>query len=225
MNICTKVWDSNLIGTLKLSTSLSAYQHVYMYFSFTMTSYNTDLDVGFILHRHDGNLASAKTDLLLNSQVALPVGQITDCIQSWYDSVIHVPRGIVLVTLSIAAVCQCEHKLHKLVTPSGINVLNYIPCVWPPAVEQNYCIRHNKLWDNTADLLTEVCNSVSMEPCLQPVKDEQLTPRRENREDGARLDMAESFWGRDQQCAFFDEGVFNPFMQSLHSTSQFSATD
>ena len=95
---------------------------------------------------------------------------ITDCTQSWDDSFLHMPSGIVLITLSITTVCQCRHKLHKPVTPSGINVLNCIPCVWPPAVEQNYCIHHNKLWDITADLLSEVCRSVSTEPCLQPVK-------------------------------------------------------
>ena len=58
-----------------------------------------------------------------------------------------------------------------------------------------------------------------MEPCLQPVTDEQLTYRTVNRNDGARLDVvAESFWGRDRQCAFFDVQVFNPFAQSHHNT-------
>ena len=42
--------------------------------------------------------------------------------------------------------------------------------------------------------------------------EEQLTHRTANREDGARLDIvAENFWGRDRQCAFFDVRVFNPF--------------
>ena len=31
--------------------------------------------------------------------------------------------------------------------------------------------------------------------------------------------MAESFWGRDWQCAFFDVRVFNPFAQSYRNTS------
>ena len=50
--------------------------------------------------------------------------------------------------------------------------------------------------------------------------EEQLTHRSANREDGARLDIvAESFWGRDRQCAFFDVRVFNPFAQSYRNTS------
>ncbi len=31
--------------------------------------------------------------------------------------------------------------------------------------------------------------------------------------------MAESFWGRDRQCAFYDVRVFNPFAQSYRNTS------
>ena len=44
--------------------------------------------------------------------------------------------------------------------------------------------------------------------------------RSANREDGARLDIvAENFWGRDQQRAFFDVQVFNPFTPSYRNTS------
>ena len=81
-------------------------------------------------------------------------------------------------------------------------------------------IRHNEIRDITADLLSEICHSVGTEPNLQPVTEEQLTHRSANREDGARLDIvAESFWGRDRQCAFFDVRVFNPFAQSYRNTS------
>ena len=81
-------------------------------------------------------------------------------------------------------------------------------------------IRHNEIRDITADLMSEVCHSVGTEPNLQPVTEEQLTHRTANREDGARLDIvAESFWGRDRQCAFFDVRVFNPFAQSYRNTS------
>ena len=80
-------------------------------------------------------------------------------------------------------------------------------------------IRHNELRDITADLLSEVCHGVGTEPCLQPVTDEQLMHRTANREDGARLDIvAENFWGRDRQCAFFDVRVFNPFAQHSFSS-------
>ena len=80
-------------------------------------------------------------------------------------------------------------------------------------------IRHNEIRDITADLLSEVCHNVGTEPCLQPVTGEQLRHRTANREDGARLDIvAESFWGRDRQRAFFDVRVFNPFAPSHRNT-------
>ena len=81
-------------------------------------------------------------------------------------------------------------------------------------------IRHNEKRDITAEYLTEVCYGVGVEPGLQPVTDEAFSYRSENREDGARLDVvAESFWGRDRQRAFFDVRVFNPFAPSYRNTS------
>ena len=63
--------------------------------------------------------------------------------------------------------------------------------------------------------MTEVCYGVGTEPGLQPVTKEQLTHKSANTEDGARLDIvAENFWGRDRQRAFFDVRIFNPFAQA-----------
>ena len=73
---------------------------------------------------------------------------------------------------------------------------------------------------NILILLTEICHGVGTEPGLQPVTDERLTKRSANREEEARLDIvAENFWGRDQQRAFFDVRVFNPFALSYRNTS------
>ena len=56
-------------------------------------------------------------------------------------------------------------------------------------------IRHNELRDITAELLTEVCHSVGVEPTLQPLTGEQLSYRSANIEDGTHLDVvAEGFW-------------------------------
>ena len=80
-------------------------------------------------------------------------------------------------------------------------------------------IRHNEIRDMTAEMMSEVCHGVGIEPCLQAVTEEQLRHKSANREDGARLDIvAENFWGRDRQRAFFDVRVFNPFAQSHLST-------
>ena len=47
----------------------------------------------------------------------------------------------------------------------------------------------------TADLLTEVCSDVHIEPDLQPVEGELLTGLSANVQDGARLDIAANgFW-------------------------------
>ena len=57
-------------------------------------------------------------------------------------------------------------------------------------------IRHNEIRDVTADLLTEVCNDVCIEPDLQPLTGEALTGSSSNTQDGARLDIAANgFWG------------------------------
>jgi len=69
-------------------------------------------------------------------------------------------------------------------------------------------------------LLTEVCHNVGIEPPLQPLSGEQLTPESANREDGVPLDIAAgNFWGRDWNYAFFDTSVFSSFAQSHRNTS------
>ncbi len=72
-------------------------------------------------------------------------------------------------------------------------------------------IRHNEIRDLTANLLTEGCHNVSVEPPLQPLSGESLTYSTTIREDPARLDIrARGFWGLPQQQAFFDVRVHNP---------------
>ena len=62
-----------------------------------------------------------------------------------------------------------------------------------------------------AGFLTEVCHNVAIEPPLQPLTGEYLTLGSENREDGARLNIAaDNFWGRDQNHSFFDIRVSVP---------------
>ena len=81
-------------------------------------------------------------------------------------------------------------------------------------------VRHDEVRDITADLLTEVCHGVGIEPHLQPVTEEQFTHRTANREEGARMDIVtENFWSRDRQRSFFDVRVFNPLSQAYHNTS------
>ena len=56
-------------------------------------------------------------------------------------------------------------------------------------------IRHNEIRDLTAQLLTEVCNNVRLEPDLQPVHENVSLGASVNSTDGARLDIAvNGFW-------------------------------
>ena len=76
-------------------------------------------------------------------------------------------------------------------------------------------IRHNEIRDLTANLLTEICPGVAVEPTLQPLSSEQLTRATANTQDGARLDVvANGFWGGTYERAFLDVRVFNPFAPS-----------
>ena len=75
-------------------------------------------------------------------------------------------------------------------------------------------VRHNEIRDLTANLLTEVCNDVCIEPDLQPI-DGEVLPTSSNTQDGARLDIATNgFWGGQFECTFFDVRVFNPHAPS-----------
>ena len=68
----------------------------------------------------------------------------------------------------------------------------------------------NEIRDLTANLLSEVCNEVCIEPHLQPISSEQLTSASANTQDGARLDFAANgLWDSRYECTYFDIRVFN----------------
>ena len=79
-------------------------------------------------------------------------------------------------------------------------------------------VRHNELRDLTATWLREVCHDVAVEPPLQPLSGESITPNSAIRGDDARADIhARGFWGR-RQSAFFDIRVFHPNAPSYRHT-------
>ena len=82
-------------------------------------------------------------------------------------------------------------------------------------------LRHNEVRDLTAQLMSEVCHDVSIEPHLQPLTGEALNGATAIATDGARLDVAANgFWGGRHERAFFDIRVFNPLAKSnSHSIS------
>ncbi|XP_064400133.1 uncharacterized protein LOC135346443 [Halichondria panicea] len=80
--------------------------------------------------------------------------------------------------------------------------------------------RHNEIRDLTANLLTEICSDVCVEPELQPVSGEELIGLSANVQDGARLDIAcNGFWGGRFERTYLDVRVFNPHAKSNQHTN------
>ena len=77
-------------------------------------------------------------------------------------------------------------------------------------------LRHNEIRDLTANLLTEVCHQVQVEPELQAVSDPGAFSRATaNIQEGARLDIVmNGFWGGRTERCFVDVRVFNPYAPS-----------
>ena len=74
----------------------------------------------------------------------------------------------------------------------------------------DHLIRHNEIRDLTANLLSEVCNNVCIEPHLQPITGECLSGATANTQNGARLDIAANgLWGGRTERTYFDVRVFN----------------
>ena len=82
-------------------------------------------------------------------------------------------------------------------------------------------IRHNEIRDTTANLLTEVCHDVQVEPNLQEVSNEVLSGWTAITTDGVRLDnAANGFWGGRYERTFLDVRVFNPYAPSNRENRQ-----
>ena len=81
-------------------------------------------------------------------------------------------------------------------------------------------IRHNKIRDFTAGLLTEICLNVRVEPELQPISTETFRNLSTNTQDGVCLNIAmNGFWGERSERAFVDVKVFNPYAPSNSNLS------
>ena len=76
-------------------------------------------------------------------------------------------------------------------------------------------IRRNELRDMCANLLTETCHNVRIEPVLHPLSGEQMSMATAAIGDAAHPDIvASGFWGGRFQRTFFDVRVFNPNVRS-----------
>ena len=83
--------------------------------------------------------------------------------------------------------------------------------------------RHDNIRNFTAELLSEVCKDVSIEPMLTPLTGETFKYKTTNEKEGARLDVAARGVWNEGSRAFFDVRVFNPTAQS-YSNQTLKAT-
>ena len=85
-------------------------------------------------------------------------------------------------------------------------------------------MRHNKIRDLLANLLTDVCHNVTLEPHLQPLSGESLSSFSATREENARPDVGiNGFWCGRFERAYIDVRVVNPHAPS-NLSSQISST-
>ena len=118
--------------------------------------------------------------------------------QTFWDT-IYLRYGIQLPRLPTSCVCGSNFTMeHALMCMKGGFVT----------------IRHNELRDFTAELLSEICNDVAVEPLLTPCTGEKFQYKTANDKEGARVDVAaRGVWVRGSK-AYFDVRVFNPLAPS-----------
>ena len=118
--------------------------------------------------------------------------------QTFWDA-IHLRYGIPLPRLPTTCVCD-----------KAFNIEHALNCMRGGFIG----VRHNEVRDFTADLLSEVCNDVAVEPMLTPLTGEKFTYKTANKDKNARLDVsAQGVWVKGSK-AFFDIRVFNRLAQT-----------
>lgn len=118
--------------------------------------------------------------------------------QKFWDT-IHLRYGIELSRLPSKCACNAD-----------FNVEHALNCKKGGFVST----RHNDVRDFTAQLLSEVCHDVAVEPLLTPLTGETLKYKTAITDEQARLDVsARGVWIRGSR-AFFDVKVFNPLARS-----------
>lgn len=105
---------------------------------------------------------------------------------------------------------------------------SHCPCGHPFSVTHAFScskgalpiLRHNAIRDIMAEMLTEVCPNVGIEPTMQPLSGETFRLKSTSTDDNARLDIqAKNFWDKSGQSTFFDVRVFNAHAPSNCQTS------
>jgi len=107
----------------------------------------------------------------------------------------------------LSTICECGKQF---------TVNHALVCMQGGFIHQ----RHDELRDCLANVVSEVCKDVKVEPRLLKLSSEQLG-KGANVQDEAQLDIAaRGFQERDQR-AFFDVRDFHPFARSCASRNYF----
>ena len=125
VDIRTNVWDSNLIGSFKMTSCIP----IRILLVHTMAFYDANLPLYFTgttgtLWDYKNIFKTTSAWMLKSPEaaptIALPVG---DCVRYQDDTFQCVPSRIVLNALSVVTVCQHGCKLHRTAMPSRLKEL------------------------------------------------------------------------------------------------------
>ena len=130
----------------------------------------------------------------------------------------HLHKGAFRDAICLRYCLTPPHLPIESVCGSPFNVDHAMNCKWGGLL----FIRHNELQDITAELLTEVCSDVIIEPPLQSLSGECFNYCSANINNNAHTDIAASGFWSPSHCSFFDVRVYNPFA-SVYSKSKLKA--
>ena len=81
-------------------------------------------------------------------------------------------------------------------------------------------MRYKELRDSFANLLSDVCHDVEIEPHLQPLQGETFALKPTTTDDDARLDIkANGLWESRYNKTYFDVKIFNPLVKGCPESS------
>ena len=192
-------------------------------FQFTVSTLNEQLALKREIHyenrRRSEESAASLHSLLLNE---LQRARELACLKgasSWLTVLLLDEHGFSLHKgVFCDAVCLRYMAGHYLTCQRNVYVaphLLLITHLLVPMVAIRPSATMTEIRDISAQLMSEVCPNVAIEPTLQPVTNEHFSHQSANTETGARLDVrAQRFWGIYHQQAYFDIRVFNPLAAS-----------
>ena len=192
-------------------------------FQFTVSTLNEQLALKWEIHyenrrRFEESAASLHSLLLNELQRARELACLKGA-SSWLTVLLLDEHGFSLHKGDFCdAVCLCYGWPLSHLPTRNVYVAPHllsITYLLVPMVAIRPSATMTEIRDISAQLMSEVCPNVAIEPTLQPVTNEHFSHQSANTETGAHLDVrAQGFWGIHHQQAYFDIRVFNPLAAS-----------